>query len=69
MSAIILPFGEHIDVKALRSTICRSLVDPPYESDTYETNPPGVAPTYTFIVFLFVLVEHLDFCALGSFGF
>jgi len=54
LSAILLPFGEHIDVKALRSTICRSLIDPPYESDTYETSPPGVAPTKTFIVFLFL---------------
>jgi len=51
LPAILLSFGEHIDVKALRSTICRSL-DPPYASDTYETNPPGVAPTNTFIVFL-----------------
>ena len=54
LSAIIESPELHISNSLLRSTIWRSLVEPPYAVDIYDVNPPGVAPTRTFTVFLFL---------------
>ena len=46
-----------------------SLADPPYAGDTYVVIPPGDTPTNTLTVFLFLYVENVASCEIGSFGF
>ena len=60
----------HYDQKPVAlccSTICLSLVEPPYTGDTYEQSPLGVMPTFTVLLFLCVLC--VDCYAFGDLGF
>ncbi len=53
--AITESLGSHLLIREPLSTICLSLVEPPYAGDMYDTIPPGVAPTKIFTVFRFCM--------------
>lgn len=52
----------HMDIKLERATIARSDAEPPYESDTNDTRPPGVAPTKTFSATIIITRERYLLC-------